>query len=670
MAVSITISITQNSQSVANNTSNVTVQVNAKWTGGSYNLLQKSGYLIVDGTKYTFTSPFNTGRTTSGTCKLYSITRDIQHNSDGSKILACSASYTSGVSSGVVNASVPDYKLTTIPRKSTLSVSNGTLGTKLTMTVTRQSSSFTHTIIYKCGSTSGTVCSKSSDTTPDWTPPLSLANQNTTGTSVSIKFTITTYNGSASVGSNEKTISCSIPASVKPSCDVQVTDATGIYNTYGAYIKGLSKLKVNVKTTPAYSSAISKYNTTANGATYTGSSFTTDFIKSSGTVSISATVTDKRGRSGTDSASVSVVNYSHPIISELSVRRCNEDGTANDQGDHVQATFSATVTSLSGCTKNNTADYSLKYKKSSEAEYTEVALFKDNVDIPLSVTAQSVIFAAETASSYDVVFSVSDSFNTASRTTSVSTGFTIMHFGAEGRSIGLGKLAEIPDVLDIGFQTRLNGGLLYPVLEPKTDLNDVKTPNTYTGANVANYEYENCPCSTGTFTLIVECCGEDGQVKQTYISCNKYKPEKYSRFFYQSSWGEWFCASTDQVVLYDNESGSGGTISFSTIQNTNTGEKTPVSSGHFRYLEIYFTDNNGKSGGYTKVYKPDGKKVCLQIIEPSSTIYSRQTLYTISGTTMTPDVTNASYYRITSAGAVSTSFGTNYIKIIRVVGLA
>ena len=56
MAVSIVIDITQNSQDIANNTSNVTVKVNAKWTGGSYNLLEKSGSCTIDGKEYTFTS--------------------------------------------------------------------------------------------------------------------------------------------------------------------------------------------------------------------------------------------------------------------------------------------------------------------------------------------------------------------------------------------------------------------------------------------------------------------------------------------------------------------------------------------------------------------------------------------------------------------------------------
>ncbi|MGF6376851.1 hypothetical protein M2140_001929 [Clostridiales Family XIII bacterium PM5-7] len=114
MAVSIDITITQNSQNKTNNTSNVTVKVAAKWTYGSYNLSKCSGSCTIDGTKYTFSSAFNTGQTTSGSATIYSKTLNISHASNGKKTLSCSASYVSGVSSGTVTDSA-SKTLTAIP---------------------------------------------------------------------------------------------------------------------------------------------------------------------------------------------------------------------------------------------------------------------------------------------------------------------------------------------------------------------------------------------------------------------------------------------------------------------------------------------------------------------------------------------------------------------------
>lgn len=526
MAVSISIAITQNSQSIDNNTSNVTVKVNASWTYGSYNKLDKPGYLTIDGTKYTFTSPFNTGQTTSGSGTIFTKTVNISHNSDGAKTLACSASYTSGVSSGTVTASASKV-LTTIPRKSTLTVSNGTLGTAQTLTVTRKSSSFTHTITYVCGTASGTIATKSSSTSISFTPPLSLASQNTTGTSVSIKYTITTYNGNASIGSTAYTKSCTIPASVKPSCTVSVSDPTGLAGKYGAYIKGMSKLKIATSATPSHGSAIASYKVTANGATYTAANFTTGVLKSSGTLAVNATVTDKRGRSGSASQSITAIEYTPPIIIKLTVHRCNEDGTENIQGEFVKAAFSASVTALNN---QNSALYTLKYKPTTESEYT-AELTLDDLSGKYAVTDQEYIFPADSGSSYDVELTVTDNHNSTTRSTAASTGFALMHFGADGESLGFGKLAEYP--LDIGLDTRFNNPVSgkvmgldkLPEIPENSDLNDFMETGCFAVyGNAKAATMKNMPVARAGRLEVISATGEGIRISEWSYIRQRFTP--------------------------------------------------------------------------------------------------------------------------------------------------
>lgn len=658
MAVSIVIDITQNSQNVANNTSNVTVKVNAKWTGGSYNLLQKSGTCTIDGTQYSFTSPFNTGETTSGSSNLFTKTLDIVHNIKGEKTLAVSATYNTGVSSGTVAASA-SKALTTIPRGSTLAISGATLGSAQTLTVTKTTSSYTHTITLKCGSSNYTICTKSSSTSISYTPPLELAATNTTGTSVSATYTITTYNSSGSnMGSISYTKTLSIPASVKPSCSLTVTDPTGYKTKFGAFVQGASKFSVSISATIAQGSAISAYSAAANGVTYTSASFTTDVIKAYGTQSITATVTDKRGRQGTAAASgLTVLSYSRPNISAITAQRCNADGTINASGTYIKVVFSASITNLNS---KNTASYVLEYKRNADSTYPAAnRITLSSYANQLSLTNAQYIFAADASTAFDVRVTATDAIGSTAKATTASSSFKYISQRADGRGIAFGKVAELNDVFDVGWQARMSGGFLYPVLEPNTDLNAVMTPNTYTGANISNYSYANCPVSSGTFTLLVECCGEDGQVKQTYTTCSKYKPERYSRFYYQGAWGPWFWANTDEYILYENNSGGEkGTVTLA------------AAASHFRYIEIYFTDNNEKSGGYTKVYSPNGKTVCLQITEASSNPYTRQTHYEISGTTMTPDTTNAGFIKWINSEQTNLVKGANYIRIVRVIGRA
>lgn len=457
MAVSIVIDITQNSQSIANNTSSVTVKVNAKWTYGSYNKLEKSGSCTIDGTKYTFTSPFNTGQTTSGSCNLYTKTLTIKHESDGEKTLSVSASYTSGVSSGTVSASA-SKTLTTIPRKSSLTVANGTLDTKQTLKITELASSMAHKLAYKCGSASGYILGSSSATSTalsvDWTPPLSLASQNTTGTSVSITFTLTTYNGSTSIGSNTYTKTFSIPSKVKPSCSLAVSDPTGNATKYDAYIKGMSKIKGVITATKSYDSAIASYSASANGSNYTASSFTTDLLKSSGSLSITAKVTDKRGRtSDTAKQPITVLDYAKPKISSLSAKRTDANGVADSSGSHLTINFKASVTALND---NNSASYVVKYKKNTETNYTDEPL--TNYANTYSITNGVYTFPADTSSSYDIILSVADDFTASDPIERSCVGASIQKtfsVFASKTKLGwaFGKVVELVGYLDIAFKT-------------------------------------------------------------------------------------------------------------------------------------------------------------------------------------------------------------------------
>lgn len=119
MAVKLSLAFKQNSQSLADNKSNVTLTASVSWTYGSYNKTSRSGYVIIDGKQYNFTSSFNTGQTNSGSQTIFTKTVDVAHNADGSKTVAYSGSFSTGVSSGTITAS-GSKELTKIARQATI----------------------------------------------------------------------------------------------------------------------------------------------------------------------------------------------------------------------------------------------------------------------------------------------------------------------------------------------------------------------------------------------------------------------------------------------------------------------------------------------------------------------------------------------------------------------
>lgn len=455
MNLSIMFEWSVKSQSIDGNSSVIAWSIKGYRTDGAAGMLTCGNFTVtINGSTVYSTDRYDRIDVYNGTVITTGETT-IAHDSDGSKkfdVYVAAAIYYGEVTS----TGTQQFALPTIPRKSSLSASNGTLGTAQTLTVDRKSSSFTHTITYTCGNTSGTVCTKSSNTSVSWTPPLSLAEQNTTGTSVTVKFTITTYNGSTNIGTDTKNITCAIPSSVKPACSLSVSDPTGFASKYGGYIKGLSKIKVAVTAESSYGSAIASYNTTANGTRYTGASFTTEALKTTGNQNVVATVTDKRGRSGSDTETITVLDYAAPSVTSLSVHRCNADGTANDQGEYVRVAFSGKVTALSN---KNTARYTVEYKKTTTSSYTSETLtnYNDNY----SVSNASYIFPADSGSSYDVRVTIVDALTSSSKNTSASTGFTLMHWKADGTAVGIGKVAEKSYALDMGVSIELNDNDIY-----------------------------------------------------------------------------------------------------------------------------------------------------------------------------------------------------------------
>lgn len=426
-------------QSISNNTSTISWTLS---TAGGYSswMTERTVYVDIDGERvFSKTEAVDRYRGTIATG-----TKSISHNSDGTR------SFSVSLGAAIYYASVQctgsqTFTLDTIARASTLSVSDGTLGTKTTPTADRKSSSFTHTLTWECGSYSGTIATKSSATSWNFTPELKLASVAPYGQKVYCTYTLSTYNGSTLVGTDSKSVWFTIPSSVKPSCTLSLSDSNGYASTYGGYIQGESQLSVTINATQAYGSPISRYSASANGTTYSTQTFTTSVLKKVGTNTISATVTDGRERPGSVSSNITVLAYSRPQITNLKVRRCNANGTENDRGGYGKISFHCTITPLSN---KNTRACSLRYRQSGATTWTNAPA------ITLSAYDQDCnppVIQMSDAHSYEVQINLTDAFGTTSAVTSISTGYCLYHIPASGKGITFGGIAE-----GDGFNVKMN----------------------------------------------------------------------------------------------------------------------------------------------------------------------------------------------------------------------
>lgn len=456
----------QTGQSVENNATTIEWKTELISGNGALYKSSRAWEVTIDGVKKTGT--VNISLDKHSVQALARGTATIPHNADGSKTFSFSfsQSFNMTLDNGNYMGSYSgsgSATLNTIARASQPSCITwpehtqnvGNFGDEISIHMNRNSSSFTHTVRYQFGSKSGTIAT-GVGTGTTWVIPLTLMDLIPTTTSGSGTIYVDTYNGSTKIGTKYCGFTAKVPDSVKPTCSFTLEDTTGIDDVYGSPVKGLSKIKVTVTGNTAYSSPIASYEIVANGVRYTGSTATTGVLNTSGKSTVTAKVTDKRGRVGTASYDMNVQAYTPPVISALDVRRCNEDGTANEDGEFVKATISAAVSSMSS---KNTALYKLSYKKSTDSAYTTVSLAE--LVNQYSVSNHEYIFAADSESSYDVTVTVSDRHKTVTRSTSASTAFTLMSFGADGTSIGLLKAAERSNAIDVGGDVYMNGNAVY-----------------------------------------------------------------------------------------------------------------------------------------------------------------------------------------------------------------
>lgn len=354
--------------------------------------------------------------------------------------------------SGSTRNSTYSYSLPIEPAASVLgSISSFTFGNAINIPITKYNSGFYDVLTISVG---GTTIKTINGITNGYDVSFTTTELNniyakfpsaTKGT-VTFKLTTKTSSSGSTVGTSTKTATGTIPSSVKPTISgITLAEATsGLATKFGAYIQNKSKLTATINASAGSGSSISAYKTTVNGSSYTSKTLTTGVLKTSGTNTITTTVTDKRGRTATYSTTFSVLAYSKPTISTFKVERCNADGTLNDEGINFKVSVKSGITALNN---KNDSKYVLQYKLSSVDTWTTIGNTLSGYSINTSFVITNIALNIDNV--YDFRLTISDYFESVPKNYNVSESFTLMNFGADGHSMAIGGVAEDKDVLDI-----------------------------------------------------------------------------------------------------------------------------------------------------------------------------------------------------------------------------
>lgn len=433
----------------------------------------------------------------------------------------------------------------------------------ITINVTVYEASYSNTLAIKNGSTtiltiSGLFWSKG---TANRTVTLT-ADQRTTllNAMASLKsftgtFAVSSFSGSTQIGStSSKTATVQTTAANSgPALDgfTYADSYTTTKNLTGndqLFVQNYSTLKVTPGTATAKNGAsISNYTASCNGlsaSNSTGSAITVGKIAKSGSVTVTLSVTDSRGYTAETSQTVTVIPYTKPKISSVTLRR------TNDIEAEMQLKFSGSISAVTvdGTQKNSVVYVRYRYKKTSESSYgSYTSIYSGTTKSGTSFSYSNLeLCSLDANSSYDFHLQIQDKLYSLS---SLDLYFTVPQgtplIALRKKKVGI----NTPDpqaTLDVAGSIHMNGvnvhGKMGRVNGSTTDLNNVKAPGYYFAYSASTEKH----FPTTTIGMLEVFLPESYFIQQRYTVYDGSR--MYIRGNYGGTWSSWHTVSLAKVT--------------------------------------------------------------------------------------------------------------------------
>ena len=476
--------VTENSTSVANNTSNVTVKVQCWRTNTGYETYGTGTcYVTIDGTQYTQAITTSQKFTYNSYTEIFSKTLNITHNQNGSKTIYVS----SYISHSRFNSNSQGFNvnLTNIPRGATItSAPNFTDEENPTIYYSNtagNSVSSLQACISLIGSNDDIVYRDISKTGTSYTFNLTSAEKQvlynaTSGKSRTVYFYIKTIlNGNTLYSSKAVTFSVVNSNPTIGSVAYQDTNSaiTFITGNDQWIVRNKSTLKITLNTLKALKGAtLSSATVNINGNTSSFSGISGTTVSSAnltiGTINVSSnitaviTLTDSRGFKSTYNKEIIVLDYQNPY-STITLGRLNNFYTQCNL--LVDCTYS---------TLNNTNSITVQWqaKKVSDSSYGSLTTITNNVSTTINL---------DNSYQWNVRVVTTDSLGTSvSYVLFVDKGIPIIFFDKDKNSVGINCFPENDDSLEV------NGFIVGGVMLCE---NTKETANVKLTDNASNYKF-------------------------------------------------------------------------------------------------------------------------------------------------------------------------------------
>ena len=356
---------------------------------------------------------------------------------------------TSYIPLGVRTGKSATMALTTRPRSSSISSCPSAVETQETfaLSVSRNSSAFYHKATISIGGTT-MYTSGAFATSLSYLIPRSWFSSHPNDAALTATVSVQTYSDSScttTVGSPvTQNFTVNADAGMKPSVSAGWVSISA-YNTGAVsgilgFVKGYSQAAAtfdsdHIDMSDAVGATISSYSVTCQGTTVSTSPYRTPVLTQN---TLICTVTDSRGRTASETFTVTLMDYSAPSLSDVTIFRCDANGDPDGSGTNYSAKATLTCSSLNG---QNSCSLTAAHKAAGGSYGTATALTNGTASLIGPISADL---------SYTVKISASDALgNTAEYYATIATRKWAMHFRPNGTGVAFGKAAETDNRFEI-----------------------------------------------------------------------------------------------------------------------------------------------------------------------------------------------------------------------------
>ena len=590
-----------NRQDIASNSSTVNLQARLRTNGyASVTGVTAPMTIHVDGGGEIVNASVNIG--TNSSLLIFGKDYVVNHDGNGNKTVNISFKVdinVGGYGSATVSLSIP---LPQIHRASDVSASTGTIGSAMTINISRKNSAFTHAVKYSFGSKSGTIATNVG-TSCSWTPPADLATVIPNATSGIGGITVDTYSGSTKIGSKTAQLILNVPTSMTPKLgSITLTDSNtavkNLLNTANTFAEIVSDIKVAFNSaTGVQGSTITDYHaeivnknqsTNANNGNL-------GLMKWNGSAQVKAWVVDSRGRSSNAvTTNITVLEYFLPTLTFTAIR-----GDTNQSSDKIVVSRTAKIAPLKiGNVQKNSFKLSFKTAPFGSTNYTADtgAGVNDKVTNTLTNSKATLSGTFDIGKSYEVYGVLEDALTSSGTVKAPPVSPEKMVMGMAETAVSFGKYPENANAVDSDWvfkyknkdiqhhQLSANDGSAVLIPKDGTDLNTITESGFYRGYNLVNapiaagWSYIRVSRHEDTSWIVQEAIDYTGSVSAYRVKANnswkawkQYAMRDELKNQTNTGWqsagyaGSYYKRSGDVLAIRFNFTGNGNTFVIATI---------------------------------------------------------------------------------------------------------